>query len=158
MERRRIATHAARMPNYRRAWIPGGTYFFTLALVDRRSRLLVEHIDTLREALRMARMARPFRLDAIVVLPEHLHMICTMPLREHDFAKRIAHFKAAFSRGVPTRGPPCVARTGRRERGVWQRRYWEHVIRNEADLHAHLDYVHYNPVKHGHVTCVCDWP
>jgi putative transposase len=145
------------MGNYLRTWQPGGTFFFTLTLADRKCALLTEHIDLLREALRQALRRRPFRIDAMVVLPEHLHLLCTLPPADTDYATRIAHLKAGFSRALP---PECraPARRSRRELGVWQRRYWEHTIRNDQDLLAHVDYIHYNPVKHDHVDQVCDWP
>lgn len=146
------------MPNYRRAWIPGGCYFFTVALADRRSRLLIEQAALLRSALAEANYAQPFRVDAIVILPEHLHMVCTLPDGDGDYATRIARMKAGFSRSLTQGEYVSASRLRRRERGIWQRRYWEHVIRDEADLRAHIDYVHYNPVKHGHVDHVSQWP
>ncbi|MGN2248261.1 transposase [Frateuria sp. GZRR35] len=144
------------MSNYLRVLQPGGTFFFTLALADRDSALLTRHIASLRAALSLARDARPFRLDAMVVLPEHLHLLCTLPATDTDYATRIAHFKACFSRYLPDRSDRAWRR--RRERGVWQRRYWEHTIRDERDHQNHIDYIHYNPVKHGHVSQVRDWP
>ncbi|MCX7514483.1 REP-associated tyrosine transposase [Frateuria hangzhouensis] len=144
------------MSNYLRAWQPGGTFFFTLTLANRESALLTRHIELLRSTLREARRARPFRVNAMVVLPEHLHLLCTLPHTDADYATRIAHLKAGFSRDLPGRG--SSARSARRERGIWQRRYWEHAIRDERDLRTHIDYIHYNPVKHGHVDQVRDWP
>lgn len=147
-----------RMSNYRRAWISGGSYFFTLALADRSSHLLVEQSGLLRSALAGARLAQPFRIDAIVILPEHLHMVCTLPDGDADYATRIARMKAGFSRSLARTEQVSTSRLRRRERGIWQWRYWEHVVRDEADLRAHIDYVHYNPVKHGHVERVVQWP
>lgn len=144
------------MSNYLRTWQPGGTFFLTLALADRNSALLTQHIDLLRAALRQALRARPFSVEAMVVLPEHLHLLCTLPSDDADYATRVAHLKASFSRNLPDGGPP--ARRSRRERGVWQRRFWEHTIRDEGDFRNHIDYIHYNPVKHGHVDQVRDWP
>jgi putative transposase len=145
------------MGNYLRTWQPGGTFFFTLTLADRKGALLTEHIGLLREALRQTLRRRQFRIDAMVVLPEHLHLLCTLPLDDADYATRIAHLKATFSRTLPREFHPR-ARDSRRECGVGQRRYWEHTIHDERDLLAHIDYIHYNPIKHGHVDRVRDWP
>jgi len=146
------------MPNYRRAWAAGGTFFFTTALADRRSSLLTNNIALLRKAFTVARQARPFRIDAIVVLPDHLHCIWTLPHDDKDFATRWAHVKSAFSRALPQTHRRNGSQILRREKGIWQRRYWEHLIRDEADFRSHIDYVHFNPVKHGHARCVADWP
>ena len=146
------------MPNYRRAWRPGGTFFFTLSLLDRRSDVLVRYIDALREAVRRTRAERPFEIDAWVVLPEHMHWIITLPDGDADYANRIKAMKIRFVQAIPrgeTRNP---ARVLRGERGIWQRRFWEHEIRDEADFARHVDYIHFNPVKHGLVTRVRDWP
>ncbi|MCP5141874.1 MAG: transposase [Chromatiales bacterium] len=146
------------MPNYRRVWRPGGTFFFTLTLLDRRTDLLVRHIEALREAVRVTKAQRPFDIDAWVVLPEHMHWIITLPDGDADYANRIKAMKIRFVRAIPrgeTRNP---ARVSRGERGIWQRRFWEHEIRDEADFARHVDYIHFNPVKHGWVTRVRDWP
>jgi putative transposase len=148
---------ACRMSNYRRAWIPGGSYFFTLVLADRRRRLLVDEAKLLRAALLAACRAQPFRVDAIVLLPDHLHMVCTLPAGDADYSTRIARLKAGFSRGLVGNEYIAASRLRRRERGIWQRRYWEHALRDETDRRAHIDYVHYNPVKHGHVDRVSQW-
>jgi len=145
------------MPNYRRAWVPGGTYFFTVNLLDRRHRLLTERIDALGEAFRTAHAARPFSMPAWVVLPDHLHCIWVLPKGDADFATRWRHIKTEFSKVIPPLEPRSVRRIAKAERGVWQRRYWEHPIRDEADLRAHVDYIHINPVKHGHVARVVEW-
>ncbi|MGA9422478.1 MAG: transposase [Rhodanobacteraceae bacterium] len=146
------------MPNYRRAWVPGATCFFTVNLLNRRGRLLVEHVDHLRAAFRETRRVRPFDLVAIAVLPDHLHCIWRLPAGDADNAGRWARIKANFSRRMPLRERRSRVRVARRERGIWQRRFWEHVIVDEADLEAHVDYVHVNPVKHGHVARAVDWP
>ena len=146
------------MPDYLRHRAAGGTYFFTVNLAERRSAMLVEHIDALRAAFVATRRARPFKLDAIVVLPEHLHCLWTLPAGDDDFPVRWAQIKAGFSRHVACDEYRRRSRIRKRERGVWQRRYWEHLIRDEDDLHRHLDYVHFNPVKHGHVGLAADWP
>ncbi|MGH7054158.1 MAG: REP-associated tyrosine transposase [Stellaceae bacterium] len=146
------------MTNYRRNFVPGGSYFFTVNLADRRSCLLTEHIHTLRAAFRYAKQRHPFAIDAIVVLPDHLHAIWTLPDGEVDFALRWRLLKATFSHGLPQGEQVSPSRSRKGERGVWQRRYWEHTLRNEDDFARHLDYIHFNPVKHGHVGRVRDWP
>jgi len=146
------------MTEYRRNWTPGGSYFFTLALADRSSGLLVREIDRLRDAVRQVRVRWPFRIDAWVVLPDHLHAVWTLPPGDADYATRWRLIKSNFSRGLPTDEPRSQSRIAKGERGLWQRRYWEHGIRDERDYQRHLDYVHFNPVKHGHVARVADWP
>ena len=146
------------MPNYRRAWVPGGTYFFTVNLLERRRCLLVERIDVLGDAFRAARAIRPFAMPAWVVLPDHLHCLWVLPEGDADIATRWRHIKRSFSRAVPTGERRTLRRVTKGERGVWQRRYWEHLIRDEADLRAHIDYIHINPVKHGHAARAADWP
>ncbi len=143
---------------YRRIWKPGGTYFFTVVLADRHTRLLVCNIDYLRQAFRQAKIALPFRLEAAVVLPDHLHCIWTLPEGDADYPCRWQHIKASFSKKLPKATARSASKVAKRERGIWQRRYWEHLIRDEHDLHRHLDYLHYNPVKHGLVAHVSDWP
>ena len=149
---------ASRMPNYRRLRVPGGTYFFTVNLLDRRSRLLVDHIGLLREAFRETRRVRPFDVLAIAVLPDHLHCVWRLPAGDADNANRWAQIKSHVSRRLPKDEARSRRRIVRRERGLWQRRYWEHLIRDEDDLRRHVDYVHLNPVKHGHAPRACDWP
>ncbi len=146
------------MPTYRRNFLAGGSSFFTVNLANRRLRLLTENIDLLRAAFRYTRQRHPFAIEAIVVLPDHLHTIWRMPEGDADFAVRWALIKASFSRTLRKGEPVSASRRRRRERGIWQRRYWEHTIRDEDDLGRHLDYIHFNPVKHGHVACVATWP
>lgn len=147
------------MPNYRRAWQPGGTYFFTVSLLQRHDNdLLVRHIDTLRAAIGKVRGRFPFDIHAWVVLPEHMHCIISLPEGDADFAVRWMRIKQEFSLAIPAHEWRSDARQRRNERGIWQQRYWEHLIRDEQDLHAHMDYIHYNPVKHSLVTRVVDWP
>jgi putative transposase len=147
------------MPDYRRAWCPGGTYFFTgYALQRRGNDLLVRHIEVLRDVVRQVRKAHPFRIHAWVVLPDHLHCVIELPPEETDFAVRWRLIKANFSKRLPAVERRSAVRLARGERGLWQRRYWEHRIRDAADFAAHMDYVHFNPVKHGHVARVVDWP
>ena len=146
------------MPNYRRVWVPGGTYFFTVNLLERDRRLLVENIEALRTSFFQARMERPFEMLAIVILPDHLHCLWRLPPDDTDNATRWRHIKSAFSRALPTGERRSPRRMAKGERGIWQRRYWEHLIRDERDLVAHVDYIHINPVKHGHAIKVADWP
>ena len=145
------------MPRYRRWFVPGGTYFFTVNLIRRESRLLVEQIDLFRAGYRETIRKQPFETIAICVLPNHLHVIWKLPEGDDDFPGRWRRIKSAFSRGLSKERDPAP---GRRpgERGIWQRRYWEHVITDEDDLSAHIDYIHYNPVKHGLVHTMDDWP
>ena len=143
---------------YRRALVPGGTYFFTVNLLDRDRSLLVDHIDVLRTAIKAVRAKHPFEIDAWVVLPDHLHALWTLPAGDGDYPTRWALIKAGFSRGLSRHEPIGRSRRTKGERGIWQRRYWEHTIRDETDLERHASYIHYNPVKHGHVRRVRDWP
>jgi len=145
--------------DYRRIWSPGGTYFFTVNLQERLGNtLLIDQIDLLRSAVRTVRRQHPFTVHAWVVLPEHLHCIWQLPTGDADFAVRWRLIKLLFSRGLPVSEHRTTVQRKRGARGIWQRRYWEHLIRNDADFAAHMDYVHMNPVKHGLVTCVADWP
>ena len=144
------------MVHYRRNFLPGGTFFFTVTLADRRSSILVDHAGALRHAFRVTRAERPFGIDAIVVLPEHLHVVMTLPIDDADFSGRWRRIKSVFTHEVARRMP--LARNARGEHALWQRRFWEHTIRNDADFERHVDYIHYNPVKHGLVSRVNDWP
>ena len=146
------------MSNYRRSRVAGGTYFFTLTLEDRRSRLLIDHIAILRDAVRKARAARPFKIDAWVVLPEHMHCIWTLPAGQSDYSARWRDIKIRFVKALPNTEAVSASKARRGERGIWQRRFWEHAITSERDYYAHLDYVHLNPVKHGLVKRAVDWP
>lgn len=146
------------MTNYRRAFRQGATYFFTVNLADRDTGLLVEHIALLRGALRYVHGRHPFAIDAMVVLPEHLHAVWTLPPGDADHSIRWRLAKAWFSRHLPDGERRSQSRISKGERGIWQRRYWEHLIRDEDDLWRHVDYVHFNPVRHGYVTRAVDWP
>ncbi len=146
------------MTDYRRYFLPGGTYFFTVALTDRSAPLLTAHVAALRQAFRRVRTEMPFTTEAIVVLPDHLHTLWTLPPGDADFPTRWKKIKAAFSRSLPNTEPRSTSRARKGERGVWQRRYWEHAVRDQADWQRHMDYIHFNPVKHGHVQRVADWP
>jgi putative transposase len=144
------------MPDYRRA--KGSVFFFAVALADRRSDLLVRDIDRFRRCYRSAQKKRPFETVAICVLPDHVHALWEMPEHDLDFAARWSLIKTGFSRGLDAAGQRSASKVSKREKGIWQRRYWEHAIRNDRDLARHVDYIHFNPVKHGHVTRVVDWP
>jgi putative transposase len=146
------------MSRYRRVKIEGGLFFFTLALADRSSGLLVRHIDRARRAYAFAHERHPFETVAICILPDHLHALWQLPDRDADYASRWSLFKSAFSRGLPAAPQRSASKIAKREKGIWQRRYWEHAIRDENDLDRHIEYIHYNPVKHELVTRVLDWP
>jgi putative transposase len=146
------------MSSYRRAKIEGGVFFFTVTLADRASGLLVLEIDRLRRAYREAKAKQPFETEAICILPDHLHALWSLPPGDSDFASRWMRIKASFSRGLPASASRSVSKVAKREKGIWQRRYWEHVIRDDADFERHVDYIHFNPVKHGFVSRVSDWP
>jgi putative transposase len=145
------------MVRYRRNFIEGGTFFFTVTLADRRSNALVDHIGALRAAFRAARQERPFAIDAIAVLPDHLHAVLTLPAGDADFSSRWRRIKGHFSSALIAVGAD-IKRHGNGELALWQRRYWEHTIRDDADFARHVDYVHFNPVKHRLVSRVRDWP
>lgn len=144
------------MVRYRRNFIPGGTFFFTVTLRDRRASVLVDHADLLRSAFRTTRAALPFHVDAIVLLPEHLHTIWTLPPEDADFSDRWRKIKGAFTRSVGEAGV-TLARDSRGEYDLWQRRFWEHTIRDDDDFQRCVDYIHYNPVKHGLASSPADW-
>lgn len=143
---------------YRRADVAGGTYFFTVNLTERERTLLLEHVDTLRTVIGKVKARHPFHIDAMVVLPDHLHALWTMPEGDANYPTRWALIKAGFSRRLPKDERRSVSRQAKGEHGIWQRRYWEHLIRDEDDFARHVDYIHYNPVKHGHVKRASDWP
>jgi putative transposase len=147
------------MRTYKRVRLAGGGYFFTVNLAHRRGNdLLVRHIADLRAAFRQIRHDHPFFLDALVVLPEHLHCLWRMPPNDDDFPLRWRLIKAQFSSCLGPGEYISPSRRRKGERGIWQRRYWEHVIRDERDFQRHLDYIHYNPVKHGYVQAAKVWP
>ncbi|MEH6578509.1 MAG: transposase [Amphritea sp.] len=123
------------MPNYRRAWMSGGTYFFTVNLLQRQqSNLLVRHVDTLRAVVRDVRKRHPFIIHGWVVLPDHIHCIFSLPPEDSDFSLRWRLIKGDFSKMLPCSKLQSPSRQKRGERGIWQRRYWEHLIRDEKDL------------------------
>jgi putative transposase len=141
----------------------GGTFFFTVVTYRRRKILTTpESISILRKVISEVRREYPFSIDGWVLLPDHMHCIWTLPEGDDDYSRRWGLIKAGFSRGAKTlfHRDNLMTRSKEyhRESTIWQRRFWEHQIRGEKDLHAHLDYLHYNPVKHGMVINVADWP
>ena len=150
------------MRRYIRARSGGATYFLTLTLQDRSSRYLVDHVAVLRQCLGQVKQRHPFDIDAIVVLPEHLHALWTMPADDPDFSTRCMLLKQRFTQQLGALGAldgTASHQRGRKgERSLWQRRFWEHQIRDEEDYARHVDYIHFNPVKHGWVLRARDWP
>ena len=146
------------MTNYRRLRTPGATYFFTVALADRSSSLLLREIEVLRRAFSLTMQERPFHCTAAVILPDHLHTVWTLPPGDADFSTRWRLIKSRFSRATGIHAPRGASQHQKQERGVWQRRFWEHTIRDEDDYRHHIAYCWGNPVKHGFVTRAADWP
>jgi putative transposase len=146
------------MTNYRRSRLPGATYFFTVTTAQRHLNLLVRHVQDLKASFQYEHQRAPFVNVALVILPDHLHAIWRLPKGDSDYSQRWRRIKAGFSRALPLGERISSSRKLKGERGVWQRRFWEHTIRDEDDLQSHLDYIHYNPVKHGLVQKVSDWP
>lgn len=140
------------MSAYRRLYIPGGTYFFTVNLADRSRRLLVDNVEALRQSWREVEQAHAFSTLAAVVLPDHLHVVWTLPPGDADFSTRLRLLKSGFTRRLRASG--LIAPNEK----IWQNRFWEHAIRDDRDLENHINYVHFNPVKHGHVAEIPDWP
>jgi putative transposase len=146
------------VPEYRRHRVPGGCYFFTVNLRDRTSGLLIERIALLRDCVRAARGAAPFHIDSWVVLPDHVHCMWTLPAGDADFPSRWLAIKKEFSKALPMTEVRTPVMQARGDRGIWQSRYWEHTIRDTNDYARHMDYVHFNPVKHGLVDHPAKWP
>ena len=142
---------------YRRSDTKGGTYFFTINLADRTSNLLVKNIEHLRLALRKTKAAHPFDIVAMVVMPDHMHILMELPDGDSDYPLRVRLIKAYFTKSLPQTEAINSTRLSKGERGIWQRRYWEHQIRDQQDLNNHIDYIHINPVKHGYVKNPIDW-
>ena len=146
---------------YRRAFIPGGAFFFTVVTEQRRPIFASpDAVEVLRTAFRTVRAKRPFEIDAMVVLPDHLHCIMTLPPGDADFATRWRLIKTWFTKHCDPalRLDPKPIRSEKCERAIWQHRYWEHILRDEADFFRHVDYIHFNPVKHGLVSSAMEWP
>ena len=150
------------MPQYRRLRVPGGTYFFTLVTFHRRPILTSElGRACLRDAIDSVRKTRPFDIDAFVLLPDHLHVMWTLPIDDVDFSTRWRRIKELFTRAWRESGGSILgvseSQTGKGNRGIWQQRFWEHTIRDDDDYAAHADYIHYNPAKHALVRCPHEW-
>lgn len=151
------------MPEYRRVMIAGGTYFFTVNTDLRRPILTKLNIrEALRTGIQRARQTLPFRIEAWVLLPDHLHTIWTLPEDDHNYSARWAIIKREVSKRSNKQfdNPEKISnsRQKRRESSLWQRRFWEHQIRDEKDFERHMEYLHWNPVKHDYVRNVADWP
>jgi putative transposase len=151
------------MSDYRRWLVPGGTYFFTVVTHEHRPIFRdPSAVRLLGSALRDVRETLPFETVAIVVLWDHLHCVWSLPSGDDDFPTRWQRVKATFTdhhlAGRAADATRTATQSRRGERRVWQRRFWEHVIRDEHDLENHVDYIHYNPVKHGYVASPADWP
>ncbi len=145
---------------YRRARSPGSSYFFTVVTYNRRPILCEpDNINLLRDSFKRVITKQPFIIDAIVILPDHIHCIWTLPLEDADFSTRWRLVKSWFSRQCDTKyqGQVSASRKSKQEKAVWQRRFWEHLIRDEQDFINHVNYIHYNPVKHGLVSSSKDW-
>lgn len=151
------------MPNYRRWYVPGGTHFFTVVIHQRRPLLAAEeNRKLLAEAIKKIQLKRPYTEFAWVRLPDHIHWVWTLPPGDSNYSLRIGQIKEAFTtaflRSGGQEGATTASRLGHRERAVWQRRFWEHTVRDEDDLIRCVEYIHWNPVKHGYVKSPIDWP
>ncbi|HEV2613640.1 MAG TPA: transposase [Gammaproteobacteria bacterium] len=145
------------MVHYRRIYVQGGCYFFTVILQNRKSKTLIENIDLLRASMKQVQKENFYEVKAIVVLPEHVHCILKLPENDSDHSQRWRKIKSYFTRKIKEKGVN-IPRNAQGECLLWQRRYWEHTIRDEKDFENHVNYIHYNPVKHGYVKSVVDWP
>jgi len=147
--------------DYRRAYIPGGTFFFTLVTYQRR-KLFEEpsNIKLLQHCIKKVKEQHPFKMRAYVILPDHVHCIWTLPDNDIDFSTRWRLIKSYFTRDCVQHNNdiPSKSRRHKKEKCIWQRRFWEHAIRDENDFAQHVDYIHYNPVKHGYVSDPSGWP
>ncbi len=149
------------MPRFIRAHTPGATFFFTAVLQDRSSRYLVDHVATLRQCIAEVKARHPFHIDAMVVLPEHIHAVWTLPEDDADYSARWMLLKQGFSRRLHLDehlGAPAPRPRRKGQRSLWQQRFWEHQIRDDDDFARHVDYIHFNPVKHGWVLRASEWP
>ncbi len=151
------------MPEYRRAFCPGGTFFLTVVTNFRRPILTTElSRKLLRAAIQATRSDRPFTVNATVLLPDHWHMVWTLPKGDADFSTRARLVKSRFTheflRCGGTNAGLSESRRRKGEQSVWQRRFWEHTVRDERDFERICDYIHYNPVRHGLVSCPHAWP
>jgi putative transposase len=145
------------MVKYRRYQVPGGTYFFTVALQDRKSKYLTQHIRELGAAIRHVRILHPFKTIAMVALPDHLHAMWQLPDDDMNFSIRWRSIKTTFTTNIKNLGIE-IPKNKFNENCLWQKRFWEHAIRDEKDYENHVNYIHYNPVKHQLVKNVYNWP
>jgi putative transposase len=145
--------------NYIRNYTAGACYFLTLNLEQRiNNPVLIDNINLLRSAFKQVKKKHPFKINAIVVLPDHIHLLITLPEASSDYTNIIRTLKAYFSKHLAKAEYISDVRSKRNERGIWQRRFWEHTIKDQRDFNNHMDYIHWNPVKHGYVNKVKDWP
>lgn len=145
---------------YRRSQTPGASFFFTVVTYGRKRILCTdENPSRLKQSMEAVKVEHPFTIDAIVLLPDHFHCIWTLPQRDNDFSTRWMLIKSKFTRTCAdaVKGLPSFSRIQKREQCVWQRRFWEHQIRDEQDYIRHVDYIHYNPVKHGLAKSPMEW-
>ena len=148
------------MPNYRRYYVKGGTYFFTVVTFQRIPIFKDEgNISLLKECFQDITIDLPFNVDAMVILPDHLHAIWTLPDNDDDYSLRWKRIKASFSSRYKQYAPSHLSESliNKHEKGIWQRRFWEHFIRDQEDFNIHCNYIRYNPVKHGLVKCPSEW-
>ena len=145
------------MSRYRRLYVPGGTYFFTVTLADRSATTLVDEIDLLRSVYGAVVREHPVTCNAMVVLPDHIHAVWTLPEGDADFSIRWKKIKGRFSKGCQATGNPSPSKAARGEKGIRQRRFWEHAIRDQTDFQRHVEYCWWNPVKHGLVSAPEAW-
>jgi len=151
------------MPEYRRAYAPGGSFFLTIVTYNR-APLFANPVSVakLRDAMLTVKNERPFEITAAVILPDHLHLTWGLPPDDANLAARVGRFKILATRSIRGEDPPMqpisASRVRHRERDVWQRRFWEHQLRDELDFEQHMAYIHYNPVKHGLASCPHEWP
>jgi putative transposase len=146
---------------YRRAFVPGASYFFTVVTGQRRAVFSsAAAVDVLRNAFRTVLVKRPFELDAIVIMPDHMHCIWTLPPDDADFSTRWRLIKTHFTKHCDPalHSQANSSRLAKKEKAVWQHRYWEHLLRDEIDYARHVEYIHYNPVKHGYAASAIEWP
>ena len=143
---------------YRSVYVPGATCFITVNLLDRKSTLLIDHVDKLRHSFQRIRQLYHFEIIGIVILPDHFHMMISLPDGDSNYSLRLRLIKALFSTQLERKEKIALSRRKKGERGIWQRRFWEHHIRDQTDYDHHLNYIHYNPVKHAYVQNASDWP
>lgn len=150
------------MPEYRRIYQNHSMYFFTVVTYKRQVIFNNKNaVNYLRETIRTIKRNHPFSIEAMVVLPDHIHCVWNMDQDDCDYSKRWKLIKMSFTKGFhqpDSQLERSASRVRKRERTVWQRRFWEHLIRDESDLHRHYDYIHYNPVRHGYVKSPDEWP